>query len=225
MDAMLGLNQSSSMAGASNTSVASQSNALKQQDFLKLMVSQVKNQDPLNPDGAGDFLSQMAQFSTNDSINQMQASIEQLVSSLQSNQALQASALVGRKVMVNSDAMNLGAEGGVNASFNMVNGLTDLSASIFSPSGELIKTIPIGIPPEGPYQFTWDGTDANGQRLAAGAYKIKVNASYQNQMGTLPTMTQANVDSVSLGQNGSGLKLNLAGVGTVSLSDVQQISM
>ncbi|HAT8158980.1 TPA: flagellar biosynthesis protein FlgD, partial [Legionella pneumophila] len=70
---------------------------LGQQDFLRLMVAQVQNQDPLQPQANGEFLSQLAQFSTNDGITKMQESLQQLASSLQSNQALQASALVGRK--------------------------------------------------------------------------------------------------------------------------------
>ena len=81
---------------------------LGQKDFLRLMVAQVKNQDPMQPQANGEFLSQLAQFSTNDGVTKMQESLQQMASSLQSNQALQASALVGRKVLVNSDQLDLG---------------------------------------------------------------------------------------------------------------------
>jgi flagellar basal-body rod modification protein FlgD len=219
-------NSSTAIPGVGNTVSATQTNSLNQQDFLTLMAAQVKNQDPLDPDasGAGNFLSQMAQFSTNSSINSMQASIQQLVSSLQSNQVLQASSLVGRKVTVNSNNITLGATGEANASVNMVAGYSNVTASILSPNGQLIKTIPLGTPAAGPSPFSWDGTDNNNQPVAPGTYQIQVNASSQNQAVSLQTMVQANVDSVSIGQHGTGFTLNVAGVGAVSLSDVQQIS-
>ena len=72
---------------------------LGQQDFLRLMVAQIQNQDPMQPQMNGEFLSQLAQFSTNDGVAKMQESLQQMATSLQSNQALQASALVGRKVL------------------------------------------------------------------------------------------------------------------------------
>lgn len=199
--------------------------SLGQQDFLRLMVAQVQNQDPMQPQANGEFLSQLAQFSTNDGITKMQESLQQLASSLQSNQALQASALVGRKVLVNSDKLNLGAEGDVKAAIDMPAGLSNLSASIYSESGELIKTIPLGQPQPGFFQFAWDGTGQNEQRLAAGKYSVKVTGTYGGQEVALKTMTSANVDSVSLGQNGEGLKLNVSGVGSVSLDQVRQITV
>lgn len=218
---------SSPATNSTTTSNASQ-NTLRQQDFLKLMVAQMKNIDPLNPDSqqGGEFLTQMAQFSSTQSMSNMEASIEKLTSSLQSNQALQASALVGRKVLVKNSTMNLGAEGDVKASINALPGLKNLTASIYSSSGELIKTIPIDQPTtSGNLEFSWDGTDKNNERVNSGAYTVKVSGSYNGQTVSVPTMSYANVDSVTLGQNGDGLKLNVAGIGAVSLNDVLQISV
>ncbi|AMP90073.1 flagellar hook assembly protein FlgD [Legionella pneumophila] len=198
---------------------------LGQQDFLRLMVAQVQNQDPLQPQVNGEFLSQLAQFSTNDGITKMQESLQQLASSLQSNQALQASALVGRKVLVNSNTLNLGSEGDVKAAIDMAPGVSNLRAAIYTESGELIKTIPLGQPQPGFFQFSWDGTDQSNQRLTSGKYTIKVSGTYGGQEVALKTMTSANVDSVSLGQYGEDLKLNLAGVGSVFLNEVRQISV
>lgn len=199
--------------------------SLGQQDFLRLMVAQVQNQDPMQPQANGEFLSQLAQFSTNDGITKMQESLQQLASSLQSNQALQASALVGRKVLVNSDKLSLGAEGDVKTAIDMPAGLSNLSAAIYSESGELVKTIPLGQPEPGFFQFAWDGTGQGEQRLAAGKYSVKVTGVYGGQEVALKTMTSANVDSVSLGQNGEGLKLNVSGVGSVTLDQVRQITV
>ena len=219
----------SANTGTNSTSgsSAAQTNALNQQDFLKLMVAQMKNVDPLNPDSqnSGQFLTQMSQFSSTQSISNMEASINKLTTSLQSNQALQASALVGRKVLVNSNVLNQGSDGSATSSINAVPGLSNLTASVYS-SGVLIKTIPLGQPPSsGNFKFTWDGTDSSNKAAAVGSYTVKVSGTYAGKTVSIPTMTSANVDSVSLGQNGDGLKLNVAGIGAVSLSDVQQISV
>lgn len=199
--------------------------SLGQQDFLRLMVAQVQNQDPMQPQANGEFLSQLAQFSTNDGITKMQGSLQELASSLQSNQALQASALVGRKVLINSDNLNLGAEGDTKAAIDMPPGLSNLNAFFYSPTGELVKTMPLGQPTPGFFQFSWDGTNQANQRMEAGKYRVEVHGTYGGREVSVNTMTSANVDSVSLGQNGEGLKLNVAGVGSVSLDQVKQITV
>lgn len=198
---------------------------LGQQDFLRLMVAQIQNQDPMQPQVNGEFLSQLAQFSTNDGVAKMQDSLQQMASSLQSNQALQASALVGRKVLVNSNHLHLDSSGEVKTSFDMPAGVSQLSASIYSQGGALLKTIPLGQPEVGLSQFAWDGTSQDGQRLAAGTYQVAVRGLYSGQEVALNTMTSANIDSVSIGQQGEGLKLNVAGVGAMSLDQIRQISV
>ncbi|MFC3907757.1 flagellar hook assembly protein FlgD [Legionella dresdenensis] len=197
---------------------------LGQEDFMRLMVAQIQNQDPMQPSENGEFLSQMAQFSATDGITKMQQSLDALATSLQSNQALQASALVGRKVLVSSNTMQLGAEGSVKATADLPVAVGNLSASIYSSTGELINKIPLGAQNAGLFEFSWDGTNQSGVRVPAGNYTVKVSGNYGGQEVALKTLVAANVDSVSLGQNGDGIKLNVAGVGSVSLDQVRQIS-
>ncbi|KTC85548.1 MULTISPECIES: flagellar hook assembly protein FlgD [Legionella] len=202
---------------------AGQSKSLGQKDFLKLMVAQAQNLDPLEPKANGDFLGQLAQFSTNDGITKMQESIQQLASSLQSNQALQASSLVGRKVLVDSDSFNL-EQGEAKAAVELPASVDNLMASIYSDSGALVRKIPLGQHGAGFHTFSWDGLNQKGEHMPGGKYSIKVSGIYSGKEVALKAMTAANVDSVSLGQNGEGVKLNVAGVGTVSLNDVKQIT-
>lgn len=197
---------------------------LGQKEFLKLMIAQAKNLDPTEPKTNGDFIGQLAQFSTNDGITKMQESIQQLASSLQSNQALQASSLVGRKVLVNNDSLTLGAEGDSKAAAFLPAPVDNLTASIYSESGELIRKVPLGQQKIGLFNFTWDGLNQKGDRMPAGNYKIQVNGVYQGQEVALKTMTTANVDSISIGQNGEGIRLNIAGIGAVPLSEVREIT-
>lgn len=211
--------------GAAQMSASQMAPKIWDSRILRLMVAQIQNQDPMQPQVNGEFLSQLAQFSTNDGVNKMQESMQQMANSLQSNQALQASALVGRKVLVNSDSLKLDKEGDVKTAIDIPPGVSDINAFIYGASGELIKTIPLGQQVPGFYQFAWDGMGQDGSRLPEGQYKVAVHAKYMGKEVAFRTMTSANVDSVSLGQNGDGLKLNVAGVGAVSLDQVKQITV
>jgi flagellar basal-body rod modification protein FlgD len=196
---------------------------LGQQDFLQLMVAQVKNQDPMSPQANGEFMGQLAQFSTNDGIGSMQKSMEKLVSSLQSNETMQASSLVGHNVLVNSNKINLAAEGGAKAAVEVPAGMKEITASIYSESGALIKTISLGQPAEGIHHFEWDGFDTKGEKMPAGNYDIKLQGTYQGQEYPLPVMSNAKVESIRISQYGKGVILNVSGIGDVSLNDVRQI--
>jgi flagellar basal-body rod modification protein FlgD len=198
---------------------------LGQQDFLELLVAQIKNQDPLDPQTNGEFLSQLAQFSSADGISKMQQSLDTLSNSLQSNQALQASALVGRKVLVPGDSGFLSSSAGLKAAVDLPVSASNLRASIYSSSGELVNSIELGAKPSGMVNFEWDGLKSNGQRAQEGMYTIKVEGLSEGKNKAFGTMIAANVDSVTLGQNGDELKLNVAGIGQIPLSQVKQISV
>ncbi|MCC5792462.1 MAG: flagellar hook assembly protein FlgD [Legionellaceae bacterium] len=201
-----------------------QKKSLGQQDFLRLMVAQVKNQDPMDSNKTnGDFMAQLAQFAATDGIGKMQESLSSLSHSLQSNQALQASALVGRKVMVDTDKLALGEEGGATFSAQVPEGVSQLTASVYSESGDLIRNYAIQ-KGTGLQQFDWDGRNQSGERVAAGTYQLKVTGQYSGEEVALKTMTAANVNSVSIGQNGEGVRLKVAGIGDVSLNDVREIT-
>lgn len=197
--------------------------SLGQQDFLRLMVAQVQHQDPLQPNANGDFIAQMAQFSTSDGVAKMQQSIEQLAYSFQSNQALQASSLVGRKALIESDQLNLQAEGDAKIAVDLPAPVSDLTADIYGEAGELITKIPLGQHQVGQFDFNWNGLDQSGKRVPAGKYRIEVIGNYQGQSVALRTMTRANIESVSLGHLGD-VRLNVEGIGAVSLNAVRQIS-
>lgn len=198
---------------------------LGQQDFLRLMVAQVQHQDPMQPNASGDFIGQLAQFSTNDGIQKMQKSMEYLADSFQSNQALQASSLVGRKVLVPHNKFALGEEGGVKMNADLPAPVTDLVAEIYGENGELINKIPLGSKNAGLFAFEWDGQNSAGERAPQGSYKVLVKGRYENQEVGIKTLTAANVDSVSLGFNGEGFRLNVAGIGSVPLYEVRQVTI
>jgi flagellar basal-body rod modification protein FlgD len=193
---------------------------LEQQNDLHHMMTPMQDQEK----SKNEFLLQLSQFGTHNEVKKIQESFQQITTSLQSNQALQASALVGRKILINSEVLRLGREGQVSATVDVVKGYTDLKAAIYSETGEQVKTITLDEPSPGFLPLNWDGMDANDARLKAGKYQIKVHAFYEGEKIQLKTMIFVNVNSVSLGQNGEGLKLNAADIGLIGLDEVEHFS-
>jgi len=202
---------------------ASGSSELGKNEFMELMIAQLKNQNPLEPQDNGEFISQLAQFSSLEEMQSLTSTVDDVASQFRSSQALQASAMVGKTVMAPSEIGILGADGKITGSIEVPASTGGLRLSIQSMSGELVRQIDLGSSSAGIQSFSWDGKDGNGNALPQGSYRIVAEASYPEGTEQLATMVSANVDSVSLGSNGS-ITLNLAGMGSIALSDVQQIN-
>ncbi len=206
---------------------------LGQDAFLQLMISQLKNQDPLSPQENGEFVAQLAQFSSVEGLDKLNNSFESFANKFVSNQALQASSLVGRSVTVATDTTALPPGGIVSGASELPAGADNLSLAISKSNGSLAQTINLPKIDGDTLEFSWNGKDllVNGKvledkNLAAalepGVYTFKLTALVDGQRSQLPTDLSANVNSVTLGKNGS-LTLNLSGVGPVSLADVKTI--
>ncbi|MBU2952579.1 flagellar hook assembly protein FlgD [Marinobacter sp. F3R08] len=196
---------------------------LGRNEFMELMLAQLKNQNPLEPQDNGEFISQLAQFSSLEEMQNLSGTVEDVVSQFRSTQALQASAMVGKTVLAPSEIGILDAGGEITGTIEVPASTGGLRLSIEGQSGELVRQIDMGSSQAGVVSFSWDGLDGNGNSLPAGSYRIVAEASYPDGQEQLSTMVSANVDSVSLGQSGS-VTLNLAGMGSIALSDVQQIN-
>lgn len=197
------------------------STQLGQTDFLRLMSTQLQNQDPLKPLDSQNFLAQLAQFSTVSGIESLNSSFGTLASSLNSGQALQAAALVGQRVLVPSEAIALtasGAEGAVDVPADA----SAVTITIVDASGATVRKLDLGAQTAGTARFTWDGTDENGTALAAGRYQVKASGIRGGTSQALDTLSAAPVDSVTL-DGSSGLVLNLSNLGPVAFGDVRQI--
>lgn len=201
---------------------ASSNQSLGQQEFMELMVAQLNNQDPTKPMENADFLSQLAQFGTVNGITELQTSVQSLASSLQSNQALQASTMVGRSVFVPSNSVVLSGGEGVEGAISLTGSTSQLNLSIKDSAGQVVKEMSLGAQGEGDVSFKWDGLDDSGSALPDGAYTLTAEALVDGETVAMDTAVKAQVNSVTLsGTNGP--ILNLAGLGSVSISDVKQI--
>jgi len=196
---------------------------LSQEDFFALLTTQLAQQDPFKPLDNTEFVAQMAQFSSLESLQAMQTSFSDLATAMSSNQALQASALVGRTVLVPSNVASFDGATAVDGMVAISSDATNGQLRIEDEAGQLIRTIDLGDLTKGPNSFSWDGLDDNGSVVAAGFYKMSVTGDVYGKETNLPTGVYARVDSVNLGGSQGGIFLNLDGLGSVSLDDVSQI--
>lgn len=199
------------------------SNDLGKNEFLELLVAQLNNQNPLEPQENGEFIGQLAQFSTVEGVEKLNSSMETILSGYQSSQALQASSLVGRKVIVPSDKAVVDTAETFKASLVLPVSSSNVFVNVYDSAGTVVNRINMGQQESGNVSFMWDGKDSKGNLMPPGTYKFEAQASYPDGTKGLYTMLPANVDSVTLGQNGGELMLNLAGIGSVGLSQVQII--
>ncbi|MCP3675747.1 MAG: flagellar hook assembly protein FlgD [Gammaproteobacteria bacterium] len=212
-----------SIGASTDADLDSRKTELDQTDFFALLTTQLAQQDPFKPMDNTEFVSQMAEFSSLESLQAMQDSFSALASSMTSNQALQASALVGRTVLVPSNVASFDGGTEVQGMAALSSAATDCVLRIEDENGQLIRTIELGDLQQGPNEFVWDGTDENGNVVAAGFYQMSVTGDVYGTETSLPTGVYARVDSVNLGGTNGGIYLNLDGLGSVSLDDVSQI--
>ena len=198
------------------------SGALQQEAFLELMIAQFRNQDPFKPMENGDFLGQLAQFGTVSGIEDLQNSFASFADSLYSDQALQASGLIGRDVLVPAGGGVLGTTGGMRGAAELPTATPSMTVQITDASGQLVRRMDLGVQEAGLAYFDWDGLDDRGVRAAPGAYQVEVIAGPAGMQEQMPVMLEARVDSVTLGNVG-GVLLNLEQLGEIPLADVRRI--
>ncbi len=193
-------------------------------DFLKLLVAQLSNQDPLAPQESGEFLSQLAQFSTVEGIEKMNLTMDSFASSMLSGQALQATALVGRSVQVPANIGSLNSDGAITGSIDLPRSSSNLTINVYDQAGALVRTLSMGAHAAGPVSFSWDGISDQGDSMPHDIYRIRAEVNYDGDEQEVPVFVDANVDSVTMGAQGSVI-LNLeSGLGSVSLNDILQIN-
>jgi flagellar basal-body rod modification protein FlgD len=213
------------------TEAKKNTNELGQAAFLELMITQMNNQNPLSPQDNTEFVAQLAQFSSVEGLERLNKSFN----SFMSNNALQASSLVGRSVNVESEKSTLVKGGIVAGSVDLAYATQNLKINIYDDKGSLVQNIPIGEAPRGEMVFRWDGQnmELNGELLdweagddavaAAGEYRFEITADQNGKNEALKTSLSANVNSVTIGENGA-LILNLAGIGAVDANKVKQFN-
>ncbi len=198
--------------------------SLSQEDFFALLTEQLANQDPTKPVDNDQMVSQMTQFTAADGINKLNEKFETFATSMTSNQALQASGLIGQNVLVESNVGYMTSDG-AGVSGVVVNDQTvqNMEITITSPNGEVVRVINAGTQAAGNIQFNWDGTDSSGNIMPAGEYVVSASGEVDGEGVAISTAINRHVSSVSLASSSQGIILNLAGDVSINLSDVIQI--
>ena len=203
--------------------VADKKQELGQEEFLKLMTAQMTHQDPNKPMENGDFLAQMAQFSSVEGIGELNTSFKEFADSVTSGQALQASTLVGKSVMVPSGEGLMSLTDDLSGEA-VLNGRTNnLKVSFLDSNGETVKTLEMGEQEQGNVAFNWDGKLDDGTYTDPGLYKIRAEAAIDGTNTILETYVSAGVESVALGSQNEGVTLALAGLGDVDFNNVKKV--
>lgn len=189
--------------------------------FLELMIAQMSHQDPLDPAKNEEFVAQLAQFSTLEGIENLNKSFETVALAMQTSMATQAAGLVGRNVVAPTNTAALESEGGVVGSIELPIAASNVTVDITSASGELVRRINLGARGSGRLDFGWDGTDAAGGRLPAGAYQVRAYGEFDGERAELTVNMPDRVVSISVGP--SGVYANLAGGSSVPASQIKEI--
>lgn len=209
--------------GVSGRPQSTDKGKLGQEQFLKLMVTQIQNQDPFKPMENGDFLAQIAQFGTVSGIQDLQNSFSSLSNSLVSNQALQASSLVGRSIVVETQNFRHTPGNNLNGLVGLHTATDSLSVDIMDNSNQVVRSIKLGSNSAGVVNFIWDGKNEKGQIMPAGEYKMLAKANVGGSTIAMQTLVSEKVDSVTLGTGQQGLLVNTTSNNTYSFSNVKQV--
>jgi flagellar basal-body rod modification protein FlgD len=212
------------------------------------MLAQLQNQDPTSPVDSNTFLTQLAELSEVQGINNLNTSFSTLSNSFTSNAALQASSLLGHQALVASSTATTSTAGAtVSGAVSVPQTTSQVVLGVTNSAGVLVSEINLGAQSAGLANFTWDGTTTTGAKAPAGTYTLTALYAGSTSGGTAATTyVNGTVESVSMGGSGStgsstsgsssgsssssssstssGLTLNVSGVGSVPFSSVQQIS-
>src|ERR1700678_2310407 len=193
--------------------------------FLTLLLAQLQNQDPTSPVDSNEFLSQLASLSEVQGINQLNSSFSTLSSTLSSNQALQASSLLGHQVLAASSTGNLATAGAtLTGAVSVPQTSSQVTLNITNSAGVLVDSINLGAQSAGLANFSWNGETSSGSAAPAGTYTLSAQVAGVASGTAITTLVNGTVDSVTMGAGTTGLTLNVAGLGSVPYSSVQQIS-
>ena len=214
------LDSTAKLAAASAPGTEGASGAQGEQRFLKLLVTQLNNQDPLNPLQNAELTSQLAQMSTVSGIEKLNTALQSLVQQSGAGQVLQAASLIGRNVLVPGGEL-LAGNGPAPFAVDLPGAAGAVTVTISDASGRTVRSYDAGPLPQGLHGLVWDGKNDAGENVEPGAYRVHVAAMNGTTPQAAVSLVHAQVSSVT--QAPGGVSLDLAGGQSIALSDVRMI--
>ena len=211
------------MQGSGSSASSSEDGSVEglEDRFLTLLVTQIQNQDPLNPMENAELTSQLAQMSTVQGIEQLNTQLTSLVDGLAQTQAVQASSLIGNTVLVPGSGLTL-SDGEAYGGVNLASAADQVTVSILDSTGKVVQTQTLGANEAGNVLFSWDGATTSGGTAADGSYTFKVEATKSGVSVTAEALQIGTVSALTRTTGGS-FQLDLGSLGMYDFSDVQQI--
>jgi flagellar basal-body rod modification protein FlgD len=212
---------STSSTSAAAALAAAPSAAAIQNQFMTLLVTQMQNQDPLNPMDNSQVTSQMAQLSTVSGISQLNSTVQALSASMATSQSLQATSMIGTTVLVPGSQLNL-ANGQANGAVELTQPADSVAVTIADAKGNVVRTLQLGTQSAaGNVNFQWDGKNNAGATVADGSYTFSATAMSGTVQINPTTLSYGVVNNVGL--TSSGTTLGVGTLGNVALGSVRQI--
>jgi len=191
-----------------------------QDRFMTLLVTQMRNQDPLNPLDNAQVTSQLAQLSTVTGIDKLNTTLQALQSSYQTSQSLQAASMIGHGVLVPGNQIRL-SEGKSIFGVEMNEAADNVQVIVRNSAGVEVHKLSLGAQETGIVPAAWDGKTSGGTQLPDGVYTFEVVATRGDAKAAATALSFGEVVSVTT--SGQGVKLNMPGLNSVGMTDVRQI--
>jgi flagellar basal-body rod modification protein FlgD len=211
--------------GTSTTYSTQKDRSLSKQDFLNLLVAQLKNQDPLNPMEGTDFTAQLAQFSSLEQLFDVNENLNKLAEQRQSLGNMEALGLVGKRVKAVGDTLSLAAEGQAEGRYSLEE-MAKVEVAIYDSNGKLVRTLEPGWQEAGGYDLAWDGLNESGSRCSEGTYVFRAQATgLTGEKVPVVTYSLGTVTGVKLNGTEPSLVIGGADGGSteIALSDLTEI--
>ena len=219
----LGVKKSGTSTSTGASTAAPKKTALDQTDFLKLMTTQMSNQDPFQPQDNTQMIAQMAQFSTVTGIQQLNTTMSTMATQISDNQIATVASFAGKTVLVPGTTALADSTGSISGAIDLPNSVSALNVQITDQSGAVVKTLNLGANPAGLIGFSWDGKDDKGNPVGKSSYNVSATAMVGGKSAAQTTDVYAPITEVPIPQSGQSQTFVVGGVGTVKMSDIKSI--
>jgi len=200
------------------------SDELGQEQFLELMIAQLRNQDPFKPMESGEFLGQLAQFGTVSGIEDVRGALSDLTHAMSANQTMQAAGLVDREAYVAAREGWLPPGGSIRGAVVVPEGTSNASLGIYDMNGRLVATRAVQTTGADAGTFVWNGLMDDGNVAPSGYYELRASGDIAGTNTALDVLVAGRIESVSLENAGGTVGLTVTGLGRVDLTDVRRVS-
>ncbi|MHA7599127.1 flagellar hook assembly protein FlgD [Alicycliphilus sp. T452] len=208
-------------AGATTTSKTRDSSTdpgAMQDRFLKLLVAQLNNQDPMNPMDNAQMTTQMAQINTVTGIQQLNLTMQTMAEQFSAMQTLQGTQMIGRSVLAQGNKLAYGDDGTATGAFDLAGAATSVKVEVVTPGGQVVDTVDMGALDKGRQNFTWDASQYTGNKS-----DLTFRVAATNKDGAVASTTLMQSKVTGTGTDAGALTLTLDNGSTVKYSSISAV--